>query len=331
MFINVVLKYYNKIKKLSLIKKEAPFKKASLNENMKNKIDIKSLFNKKFEENIDIFTNSLKTNPNVDLTLFFENLKTLIIEEKNNFNKFIFIKTSTTGHYYGYENKITLLKEDIFYSIYHELLHCASRKYREKQLNCGFYKFIYDDKKKKTIFKLGKGLTEGYTALLEERYFNYINKNKSSSYVVEKFIAEFIERIVEKEKMEKLYFNADLDGLIKELKVFSNEEDIYSFLNYLDTILKGNKKDTTPKKLNEIYEFIARFLLKSYVCKLIALLNNKTISRSTFCNLFDDFVEELSTNVVHNKKNTYYFLTEERTNRLLGEINEALDKKEKIK
>ncbi len=328
---SIITKYFNKLKNNYTLQKDNTHSKISSSPQITFNKNYKYLFDEKFNEYINTFIIFISKNPNIDLRLFYENLKTLIIEEKANFNKLFFIKTSTRGEYDSSENKILLKKEDNFYTIYHELLHCASRRITNTQINTGFYKFVVNEKNKKTTFKMGKALTEGYTTLLEKRYFDKIEHTQKYGYSVETFIAETVEKIVGKDEMEKLYFNADFDGLIQNLMQFSNEEDIYCFLKYFDKILITSNINLSSKEKNYIYKSMAHFLLRVYICKLITLLQKHEITKEDFENLFDEFVEDLSIHYVHNKKNTYYFLTEEFTNQILDEINEALDNKPLIK
>lgn len=288
-------------------------------------------FDEKFNEYINRFIDFINVNPNIDLKLFYENLKNLIIEEKRTFNKLLFIKSCTTGRYNGYDNKILIHREDNFYSIYHELLHCASRRVINEEMNVGFYKFTIEEKNGKITFNIGKGLNEGYTALLEKRYFGSIEHTQKRGYVIEEFISSMLEQIVGKEEMEKLYFNADLDGLIECLKQFSNEEDIYSFLEYFDKILVNTKKKVSPKEAKHIYKFIGEFLLKLQIYKAITLFEADKINDEEFLTLIDDFIILLNTNYVLSKKNTYHFLTKELTDKILDEVNEELDNTKKIR
>jgi len=328
--ISIITKYFTKSKKYS-IKKRNIYSNISKPPKIIYNQNEKYLFDKKFNEYINTFITIMSKNPNINLKLFYENLKTLIIKEKKNLNNIFLIKISGRGFYDLDENKILIQRDDNFFTIYHELLHCASRKVTNTQINTGFYKFIIDKKTKKITFKIGKALTEGYTTLLEKRYFDCIEHTQKYGYSVETFIAEIVEKIVGKDEMEKLYFNADFDGLIQNLKQFSNEEDIYCFLKYFDKILITSNNRVSSKGKKHIYKSMAYFLLKSYICKLIALLQKDKITREDFENLFDEFVENLSVHYVNNKKNTYYFLTEEFTNQILDEINEDLTNKQKIR
>ena len=324
---NIITKYFNKTKNNYTIQKNNAYSKIYDSPQMLFNKNEKYLFDEKFNKYINTFVELISKNPNIDLKLFYENLKTLIIKERKKF----FIKTHTKGHYNSYDNKIVVIEEDNFYSIYHELLHCASRKITENKMNTGFHKFVVDEKNKKILFNVGKALNEGYTTLLEKRYFDSVEHTQKRGYVIEEFIATMLEKIVTNKEMEKLYFNADFDGLISYLKDFSNEEDIYLFFKFFDKVFVNSKKKITPKEAKYFYEFIARFLLKTYICRLIYLLQNDLIKRKEFEDLFDDFVEKLSINAVYDKKNTYNFLTPEITDQILDQVNDDLDNKTKKK
>lgn len=285
----------------------------------------------KFNEYINNFINFINSNQNIDLKLFYENLKNLVIKKKTLFNKFFFIKYNIRGYYDGLKNKIVIIKEDNFYSIYHELLHCASRKIIGNEINIGFHKFIIDNKSNKIIFNMGKSLNEGYTALLEKRYFSNIKHNQKSGYIIEEFIASMIEKIIGKDHMEKLYFNADLCGLINYLKEFASYNDIILFLMYFNKISITSNVKTNPKEIEYIYKFIGAFLLKTYTYKLGRSFENNEIKYDKFKVLMNDFINELMTNSTLYNKNTYYFLTKKFACEILNQINENLDIKQKIR
>lgn len=328
--IHTITKYFNRQKNNYKLQKNNIYSKISkTNKISLNKENNKQQFNKKFNEYINRFINFLNINPNINLELFYENLKSLIIKEKGTFNKLLFIKSLTKGQYDGYDNKIVVLREDSFYSIYHELLHCASRRIIENEMNVGFHKFSVNEKNGKIIFNMGKSLNEGYTTLLEKRYFSCIEHTQKRGYVIEEFISLMLEKIVGKEEMEKLYFSADLDGLIAYLKQYSNEEDIYLFLQYFDKVFVNSKTKVKPKDAEYIYKFIAIFLLKSYIHKLGRLIQNNEINREEFLESFDEFVRLLSINAICDNKNTYYLLTPEITDQILDEVCEELDNKQK--
>ena len=89
----------------------------------------------------------------------------------------------------------------------HELLHLASRKRVGKIILSGFRQVT-----NQTI--MGRYLNEGYTEYLNQKYFS---KKDRTVYAEAVTFAQGIERIVGRKKMEKLYFDANLLGLIDHL------------------------------------------------------------------------------------------------------------------
>ena len=165
--------YISKSKKYKLIKKNiykgCKYKNCIYRENLnpflKQNYTILKNFDDTFVEYINSFLNTLQTkNPNIDLNLFYNNLFNLLIKEKKNFNRFFIFKTETKGKYKYKNNRIEVLKDDYPFTIFHELLHCSSSKKEKNCFSIGFYKKYKD-------FSVGAALNEGYTTLLEERYF----------------------------------------------------------------------------------------------------------------------------------------------------------------
>lgn len=108
-------------------------------------------------------------------------------------------------------------------------------------------------------FKIGEGINQGYTSLLTERYFGN-GENISNFHQYEKSVAEKLEIIIGQEKMENLYFTANLYGLIGELAKYEREEEILNFIQKVDFIneyLNSKKLISAFKK-----EIIERRLLK---------------------------------------------------------------------
>lgn len=254
----LVTNYITRKKRNTKLVKDKNFKsKDELNIFLKNNPLILKKFNYKFVDHINIFLNRIQTlNPNIDLKLFYNNLNTLSIKEKNNFNKWIFITTTYKGTYDTRRNKIAVLKEDDFFSIYHELLHCASTKKQKNIINTGFCEI-------KNKYQFGTALNEGYTALLQERYFKEMYNNCNYSFL--KFIASQLETIIGKDKMELLYFNGDLNGLIMELNKYEiNERSTITFINQLDFLHHEMENEKSYSRCQEILYNVTNFLVYCY-------------------------------------------------------------------
>lgn len=261
--------YISKFKKYTLIKKNK-YKnciyKEKINPFLKQNYTILENFDDKFIEYINNFLNTLQAkNPNIDLNLFYKNLIDLSIKEKNNFNRFIVFKTAIKGLYKFENNQIQVLKDDYPFTIFHELLHCASTKKEQNCFSIGFYK-----KYKK--FSIGNALNEGYTTLLEERYFN--NNFRKNDYNNIKYISKTIELLIGKDKMEKFYFTSDLNGLIKEFKKYSaNKRQIMFFLDELDYINSNLGFKETISSCQTAIEHVVHFLINCYKKKDSSKLN----------------------------------------------------------
>lgn len=175
------------------------------------------------------------------------------------------------------KNTIELSSDNYKSTINHELFH-VSTTYIDSNSNviyCGFSQLQI----KKGNKQIGEGLNEGYTQYLTDKYFP--SKPLLMAYSYEKRIAEIVELIVGQEKMQSLYFNANLKGLIDVLKQYSTEENAYNFIVTLDFL----NKHLTDKKLttnsNEIkldsLKIINSFLIQLYINKIILEQPNKKI------------------------------------------------------
>lgn len=164
------------------------------------------------------------------------------------------------GSYYNRTKEIDVYVDDNS-TLYHELLHAASADFNYETI--GFSALL------EQAGQFGKGLNEGYTELLNERFFN----NQSSQvYSRLQQLAQLIELFYEnKEDMVTDYFNADIFDLIGELlKSMTLEEAIdiivdmdlfldydnittIDYLKYKQKVLKllkrAGKNDTDSKSL----------------------------------------------------------------------------------
>lgn len=247
-------------KPISHTKYKSCIYKEKLNVFLKQNHTILNNFDGKFIECINSFLNRLhKNNPNIDLNLFYKNLINLSIKEKRNFNRFGFLKTGIKGIYNIKKNEIEILKNDYSFTIFHELLHCASTKKEEKFFNTGFYK-------KYSKFTIGRTLNEGYTSLLEERYFK--NNFRYNDYSNIMLIPKAIELLIGKSKMENFYFTSDLNGLIKEFEKYGvDKKQVIFFLDELDYIKHNLGFEENKSICQEAIYNITNFLISCYKIK----------------------------------------------------------------
>ena len=177
-----------------------------------------------YKKNLLIFTKKvIKNFKEDDLINFYNNINSLDIRNNNKL-----LEMALAGTYSSSKNKIEI-SGGYENCIYHELFHMASSKFENNIDYSGFEQL-------KKSFRLGKGINEGYTDLLTYRYFpDGFESNDAYKYAMD--IMQLLEIIVGKEKMQSLYLQADLLGLITELKKYNLESKIMQFISNMDYII----------------------------------------------------------------------------------------------
>ena len=237
---------------------------------------------------IRYFINTLSKNFNEnDLLLFYNNINSLKI------SKMKIDDGSTVARYYILRNEI--LFTDIN-TIYHELFHASTSIYTKNSEICGFWQF-----NKSLDNGIGNGLNEGYTELLAERFFN-TKDLKNDSYQYEKNITEAMERIIGQKKMQTYYINANLKGVINELKNYTSNKEIFTFLNRLDFICENRyKKNISYFKQNKIMEYI-RYINEFLIITYIDKLKKDKISKEEFDKNINDYLDLFTINILLGDK-----------------------------
>ncbi len=260
-----------------------------------------------FGKHVLDFLNTLEQEiPNIDLSLLYKHLSNFKIIYKNFKLENFFFKRGIIAKYNILTNCIEIDKNDFNNVIVHELFHMASSFYCQDDniVYSGFSQFS-----KKTKKDIGNGINEGYTQLLSERYFAN-NTNIEKSYSLQVHYVQKLENIVGNKLMEKMYLQADLLGLIEELKIYENIENIMNFISAMDFIEKylTNKNNIYIKKsmISEKLTIINQFLISCYVQKIKRELDNQVISVKEFNELFYNYLKELGTSIyVDGNKYTY--------------------------
>ncbi len=168
--------------------------------------------------------------------------------------------SKTVGTYNVKKNEIAILEDDNECTMFHELFHMASSYYdsKAKAEFCGFHQT-------NPTISIGVGLNEGYTELLTIRF-----TKKNYSYIYETYIADIIEKIIGKDKMQKLYFSANLFGIIDELSKYEKKDKVIKFIQAIDIYTKYNsinrilpkKKEIIAESIETIEEFLIQIKLK---------------------------------------------------------------------
>lgn len=253
-----------------------------------NDIDEKKILEQQFAPSIIEFINKIKQSiSSSDLTLFYNNINNIKTSVKNFKISNLILSERIGAQWTPLKNTIELSPSNYKATINHELFH-VSTTYIDTNSNvifCGFHQFQIKNGNK----RIGEGLNEGYTQYLTDKYFP--SEPLLIAYPYEKRIAAIVELIVGQEKMQSLYFNANLKGLIDALKQYSTEENVYNFITTLDFLNKHlTDKKLTPNsnkiRLNSL-KSISSFLIQTYINKLILEKTNKTIDTKE---IFDKLV-----------------------------------------
>ena len=248
-------------------------KQIELSNTLLKKIENSKQIKKDFKSYITKFVQTLiDKNANFDFRILKKNINDLNIVVLNN-------NEMDSGGKYSWHNNVIYIREDelstIENTIFHELFHMAS--YNRFKACGGFQDFL-----------LYKGINEGYTQLLSEKYFSV----KTNDYLVEKTIAKLLESIIDSSLMEKFYSTANPQGLLNEISKYNgNDLDKARFL------LK--KIDDCQKILNlPSREFKEKteeccMIVKSIMIDLIEMFINKLKNE----NINSD-IEEFFSNII---------------------------------
>ncbi len=242
-----------------------------------------------------------------DLVAFYNNINNLKVSAKKSINEM--------GVYRGDLNRIIINPNNASNNTtFHELFHMSSSIYKDHVIYYGFSQC----QTKPNIIKIGIGLNEGYTELLTKRYFGDDNGKARNPYIYQTVISSLIEEIVGKEKMESLYLNANLRGLIDEMKQYISEDEIMKFISSMDFITSYmyDKKIGSSKNdmINNSLKAISRFLIICYSKKIIQ-------DPDTYEDKMVKFIAKLSINPTING-HQYEAITNEVVSSALGELSE---------
>ena len=161
---------------------------------------------------------------------FLESFKTLKIkeltkEEIKELEKEDYLKACSS---YGSDDNLITLREMHYDHIFHEFIHLASKK-NDDVFNEGFYYYI------EGAGYVGRGINEGYTEIIRERYFGI--DLRETGYLYEYQMTKILELIIGAEKMEHIYFKGSLLILIRELSNYCSLEEAKQFIDDMDRMV----------------------------------------------------------------------------------------------
>ena len=327
----LVIFYFAPYKVLSSYKLHKDFKPKDINKvsiplELKQKytdVEINQISSKKVREVVLEFADILeKEFPKDSLINFYNNVNEVKIKRNSRILLF-----SLSGMHSCEKNEIDYCT---ITSIYHELFHMASSVFdNEKKIGYSGFKQVYNKPGSELKgISIGVGINEGYTELLAHRYFG--DKHKfSKSYEFEVGIVEKLEIIVGQDEMKRLYLNANLMGLIENLKQYANEEDVLNFINGVDFVSKHSRdlfllsNDKMKTSIINIYTF----LLQAFVIKLKKQVENGIITMDEFVEQSAQYIKSLGTSVNVGGHN-YEFLT---VDSLLDNLKRDINTQKNIK
>ena len=221
-------------------------------------------------QNINNFYNRMTNTPYYNDTLYKNNVKNLKIRA-NTFD-FLF---GYRGLYNGLKNR--LVTNGNPHTTSHELMHVSSSYKLVKNktiVNYSGFGRIVIDKKNRTFNKYNHALTEGYTELLNIRYFG-MPEDEDVSYILLVNIAYLLEILIGRKNMEEAYFTADLELIYKKLSKVDTKENIDNLLLTMDKILEVNNESLESIIIkNNIIENTNFILKKLYSYCLIKYKDN---------------------------------------------------------
>ncbi|MBR4619113.1 MAG: hypothetical protein IKO49_07400 [Bacilli bacterium] len=276
-----------------------------------SEIDINKIVATKYGESIVKFADVVINNfSSEDLTNFYNNINDLKTRSKKFGIQNLILRSKTAGQYDPKKNEITIDDDTAETTIYHELFHMASSTYKDGIRYSGFQQASL----KSGVVSLGKGLNEGYTELLSQRYFTP-DSSVTGTYEYQVFIAEKLEQIIGKEKLQSLYLNSNLKGLIDELKQYVSEEEIMKFISNTDFLINhmDDKKLQLFEKnmIGNCLKSINRFVIICYSKKLQQQVKNGEISSNDeILQKLTEYISSLASNIKIRKRR-YEVMTDE--------------------
>jgi len=172
-------------------------------------------------------------------------------------------------------------------TLFHEFFHIAS-SIQVEDITCSG--FMQSTKKS----EIGRGLTEGYTEVLRNRYI-YGTEDRANGYWHLIQIAKSLETVIGKKKMENCYFNANLNNLVMEMEKYLSHKECMNLIFYMDFLLKANSHrwilQFHAKKFANTVSQINYLLLKMYLKKIFLEPEKNVISVNYLSLLIKDFTE----------------------------------------
>ena len=190
------------------------------------------------------------------------------------------------GEYSISENKIRIRKDNID-SLYHELFHAFTSWREDSAIGCGFYQ-------EDLGYNIGSSLDEGYTDLLFKDIFN-----NEINYTVEANIANKLQLILTKEKMQEMYTSNNLIDIVEFLSQYSSKQESVSFIILMDKLDKYNYEN---KKTIRLMNILSNYLVDIYINDLVIKYQSGMITYTDIHDKLGAFKEEFVKYAFDDKK-----------------------------
>lgn len=300
-FSESIVEFKNNLKEISKIIKGINIKKDYKIESIKeiamppevvahyNGINYKNIIEYVFCGEVSKFARIMTTNFSSDsLIILYNNINELkmekihLNEKKEHFkNKFLRkgLLDLDVASYNVVFNRIRVSGENVDLDLPHELFHMSSsvNDNDNDMLYCGFEQTTISNNK-----TIGIGFNEGYTELMVKKYYGDSILSNSTNYMYLRDIAENIELIIGRSKMEKYYLSANLKGFITELSKYSSFDKAIDFIATTDYLYKhlneARKRKKEKEFLIEKIKFIYMFIVECITRSTIKLLEDKKIN-----------------------------------------------------
>lgn len=264
-----------------------------------NKIK-KGIYDKGLLNFYNTITNGIE---NYNFPYMHENLKTLKIYPIYIRNP-RFLRRKVAAYYNCIKNIVRYTKAVKDKVLPHELFHMASTVKRPS--DGSIFSGFSQSTNRGNYELLGRGINEGYTQLLTERYFNVGYK----VYSIESLIASKLENIIGKENMEKMYFDANLKGLTYELSKYMDEKSIIIFLYAVDCLGELYSQTDINQDFSWIkkaYYYVVEFLMNIKAQKIKEEETNFKFAKREL----REFVEEFQYKIVNKQTNEEVILLDQ--------------------
>ncbi len=190
------------------------------------------------------------------------------------------------GDYSIIENEIRIRKDKID-SLYHELFHAFTSWREDSAIGCGFYQ-------EDLGYNIGSSLDEGYTDLLFKDIFN-----NEINYTVEANIANKLQLILTKEKMQEMYTSNNLIDIVEFLSQYSSKQESVSFIILMDKLDKYNYEN---KKTIRLMNILSNYLVDIYINDLVIKYQSGMITYTDIHDKLGAFKEEFVKYAFDDKK-----------------------------